>query len=171
MQLLSGRAGTPTQANLTLKPMIFLSSHCPQLMLGAGIQRHRILLAGSLGGKGGGLAMSPDIMWEGLCHDQLRGCGAQGRNALKHVLLNGRGSVCCVSCCILYPVQSLECLHLQCGFDDCVREEETQGPRTGGRLIKEDSSDEFPFGWALKDELGACHVEKRAKASQAHAEE
>lgn len=33
--------------------------------------------------------MSPDIVWEGFCHDQLRGHGAQGRNALKRVLLKG----------------------------------------------------------------------------------
>lgn len=82
------------------------------LTLGAGIQRRRVLLAGSLGGRGRGSAMSPDILWEGLCHDQLRGRGAQGRNALKCVLLKGGGSVCRVSCCILYPVQSLERLYL-----------------------------------------------------------
>ena len=52
-----------------------------------------------------------------------------------------------------------------------MKEEETKVPRTEGRLIKEDFSDEFLFGWALKDELGAHQVEERAKASQAYAKE
>ena len=37
-----------------------------------------------------------------------------------------------------------------------MKEEETKVPRPEGRLIKKDLSDDFLFGWALKDELGVC---------------
>lgn len=36
-------------------------------------------------------------------------------------------------------------------------------PSTEARFIKKGLSDEFLCGWALKDGLGVCQVEKRGK--------
>lgn len=66
--------------------------------------------------------MSPEIQW--VCEVSTM----TSSGALEH---KGRHVFKCFLLC-LYPAQGPTHLPLQCGFDECVNEEETRVPRTEG---------------------------------------